>query len=286
MMMILADSCCDLSPELLKKTQARVAPLTITIDDTHYVDDGTVDIPPYLAAMKASKNPVRSACPSPDLYAEDIKAADDDCFIITLSSKLSGSHNAAVLGVQLAEEDMPEKKVHVFDSESASAGETYLALMIHDLIAAGKSFEQIVETVEEKIRSMHTLFVLDSLDNLVKNGRISKTVALLANVLSIRLLMSDDGHGSIKNISKARGIKGALTQMVETCRKHTEGLAAASQRLVISYCNCPERARQVRDMIREKCPAIGEIVMTPTSALSSMYAQRRRRRYRVLIYSV
>ena len=272
MMMILADSCCDLSPELLKKTQARVAPLTITIDDTHYVDDGTVDIPPYLAAMKASKNPVRSACPSPDLYAEDIKAADDDCFIITLSSKLSGSHNAAVLGVQLAEEDMPEKKVHVFDSESASAGETYLALMIHDLIAAGKSFEQIVETVEEKIRSMHTLFVLDSLDNLVKNGRISKTVALLANVLSIRLLMSDDGHGAIKNISKARGIKGALTQMVEPCRKHTEGLAAASQRLVISYCNCPERARQVRDMIREKCPAIGEIVMTPTSALSSMYA--------------
>lgn len=271
-MMILADSCCDLSPELLKKTQARVAPLIITIDDTHYVDDGTVDIPPYLAAMKASKNPVRSACPSPDLYAEDIKAADDDCFIITLSSKLSGSHNAAVLGVQLAEEDMPEKKVHVFDSESASAGETYLALMIHDLIAAGKSFEQIVETVEEKIRSMHTLFVLDSLDNLVKNGRISKTVALLANVLSIRLLMSDDGHGAIKNISKARGIKGALTQMVETCRKHTEGLAAASQRLVISYCNCPERARQVRDMIREKCPAIGEIVMTPTSALSSMYA--------------
>ena len=271
-MTILADSCCDLSPELLKKTQAKIAPLTITIDDTHYVDDGTVDIPPYLAAMKASKNPVRSACPSPDLYAEDIRATEGDCFIVTLSAKLSGSHNAASLGVQLAQEDMPEKKVHVFDSESASAGETYIALMIHDLIAAGKSFEQIVELVEEKIRSMHTLFVLDSLDNLVKNGRISRTVALLANVLSIRLLMSDDGHGAIKNISKARGIKGALTQMVETCRKHTEGLAAASQRLVISYCNCPERARQVRDMIREKCPAIGEIILTPTSALSSMYA--------------
>lgn len=271
-MTILADSCCDLSPELLKKTQAKIAPLTITIDDTHYVDDGTVDIPPYLAAMKASKNPVRSACPSPDLYAEDIRDTEGDCFIVTLSAKLSGSHNAASLGVQLAQEDMPEKKVHVFDSESASAGETYIALMIHDLIAAGKSFEQIVELVEEKIRSMHTLFVLDSLDNLVKNGRISRTVALLANVLSIRLLMSDDGHGAIKNISKARGIKGALGQMVETCRKHTEGLAAASQRLVISYCNCPERARQVRDMIREKCPAIGEIIMTPTSALSSMYA--------------
>ena len=273
-MTILADSCCDLSPELLKKTQAKIAPLTITIDDTHYVDDGTVDIPPYLAAMKASKNPVRSACPSPDLYAEDIRATEGDCFIVTLSAKLSGSHNAASLGVQLAQEDMPEKKVHVFDSESASAGETYIALMIHDLIAAGKSFEQIVELVEEKIRSMHTLFVLDSLDNLVKNGRISRTVALLANVLSIRLLMSDDGHGAIKNISKARGIKGALGQMVETCRKHTEGLAAASQRLVISYCNCPERARQVRDMIRNH--------YDPDLCAFLDVRQRRRHRHRVL----
>ena len=72
--------------------------------------------------------------------------------------------------------------------------------------------------------------------------------------------------------AKARGIKGALAQMVETCKKHTEGLTAGSQRLVLSYCNCLERANQVAAMIREKCPAIGEIVMTPTSALSSMYA--------------
>ena len=272
MMNILVDSCCDLTPDWLKKTQAKVAPLTITIDDTHYVDDGTVDIPSYLAAMKESKHPVRSACPSPDLYAKDMASCEGDCFVVTLSSKLSGSHNAAMIGRDLALEEAPDKKIHVFDSESACSGETYLALMIHDLIDAGKSFNEIVELVEEKIRTLHTLFVLDSLDNLVKNGRISKAVALLANVLSIRLLMSDDGAGSIKNISKARGIKGALTQMVETCRKQTEGLAAASQRLVLSYCNCPERAQQVKAMIREKCPAIGEIVMMPTSALSSMYA--------------
>ena len=114
--------------------------------------------------------------------------------------------------------------------------------------------------------------MLDSLDNLVKNGRVSKAVALIAGVLSIRLVMSDDGHGAIKQVGKARGMKGALTQMVETCRRHTEGLASGSQRLVLSYCNCLERAREVGRMIAEKCPAIGEIVMVPTSALSSMYA--------------
>lgn len=272
MMMILADSCCDLSPELLKRrSQSRA------VDHYHrrYALRGRRHggYPAVSGCDEGQQKPGSLRLPVPGSLRRGHQGGGRRLLHHhAVRQAFRGSHNAAVLGVQLAEEDMPEKKVHVFDSESASAGETYLALMIHDLIAAGKSFEQIVETVEEKIRSMHTLFVLDSLDNLVKNGRISKTVALLANVLSIRLLMSDDGHGAIKNISKARGIKGALTQMVETCRKHTEGLAAASQRLVISYCNCPERARQVRDMIREKCPAIGEIVMTPTSALSSMYA--------------
>ena len=271
-MKILVDSCCDLSNELRARTQAAVAPLTITIDGEDYVDDGTVDIPSYLAKMSASKKTPRSACPSPDTYARDIERAQDACFVVTLSSKLSGSHNAAALGANLAKESCPDKPVHVFDSESASAGETYLALMLRDLIDAGRSFEEIVSAVEDKIRSMHTMFVLDTLDNLVKNGRLNKAIALIAGVLSIRLLLSDDGSGDIKLLGKARGIKGALAQMVDTCRKHTEGLAAGSQRLVLSYCNCLERANQVAAMIREKCPAIGEIVLTPTSALSSMYA--------------
>lgn len=271
-MNILVDSCCDLSDALRAKTQAAIAPLTITIDGEDFVDDGSIDIPPYLAKMSNSKVPPRSACPSPDLYANHIEQAQGSCFVVTLSSKLSGSHNAAMLGAQMALETCPQKQVHVFDSKSASAGETYLALMLRDLIDAGHSFEEIIATVEQKIRSLHTVFVLDTLDNLVKNGRVSKAVALIANVLSIRLLLSDDGNGAIKMLGKARGIKGALAQMVETCRKHTEGLAAGSQRLVLCYCNCRERAENVVSMIREKCPAIGEIVMTPTYGLSSMYA--------------
>ncbi len=219
--------------------------------------------------------------PFPDLYAKDMVSCEGDCYVVTLSSKLSGSHNAAMIGRDFALEEAPDKKIHVFDSESACSGETYLALMIHDLIDAGKSFNEIVELVEEKIRTLHTLFVLDSLDNLVKNGRISKAVALLANVLSIRLLMSDDGAGSIKNISKARGIKGALTQMVETCRKQTEGLAAASQRLVLSYCNCPERAQQVKAMIRERPCHRRNRHDADLRALLDV-CQRRRHRHRVL----
>ena len=271
-MKILVDSCCDTGDRLFENTKLDVAPLVITIDGVSYVDDGSVDIPSYLDAMKRSPNPARSACPSPQLYAEKMASDAEDCFVVTLSSKLSGSYNAAMVGKQLAAETAPDQRVHVFDSESACAGETYLALMLRDLIAAGKPFEEIVAAVEEKIRSLHTLFVLDSLENLVKNGRVSRAIGLIAGVLSIRLVMSDDGTGGIKQLSKARGIRGALSQMVDTVKKHTDGLAAGSQRLVLSYCNCLDRAREVQSMIRERCPAIGEIVLTPTSALSSMYA--------------
>lgn len=271
-MRIIADSCCDYTPELKKETGLTTVPLTITIDGTDYVDDGSVDIVPYLRHIKASPNPARSACPSPDAYAQAILEKPEDSVIITLSSKLSGSYNAAVLGAQEAMEAAPGCRVHVFDSESATAGEAYLLLMVRDLIKAGKPYEEIVALVEEKIRTMHTLFVLESLDSLAKNGRVSKAVARIANVLNIRLLLSDDGEGDIKVLLKGRGHGHALKGMVDTCRKHTELLAKSSVRLVITYCNCLERAENVRQMIREHCPAIGEIVMLPTTALSSLYA--------------
>ena len=269
---LLVDSCCDLSPEQLENMQASVAPLTITIDSKDYIDDGTVEIVPYLNAMKASKSPARSACPSPETYMNDMLKADGDCFVVTLSSRLSGSYNAAMLGREMALEINPNRRIHVFDSKSASAGETQLAMLINELLKAKHSFDEIIEIVNQKIAGMRTLFVLDSLDNLVKNGRIAKTVAAIASVLSIRPVMSDDGSGGIRMLSRGRGIKGALTQMVDAIRRQTEPFSFRSRRLTLSYCNCRERAERLREMIWEKCPAIGEIILTPPSALSSMYA--------------
>ena len=214
-MNIIVDSCCDLSAEMQRNMQAKVAPLTITIDSTEYVDDGSVQIVPYLNAMKASPRPARSACPSPALYMQEMLDNPGDCFVLTLSSKLSGSYNAAMLGRQMALEEEPDKHIHVFDSESACAGETYLAMLLQDLITAGHSFEGIISAMNDKIRGLHTLFVLDSLDNLVKNGRMKKAAAAIANVLSIRPVLSDDGEGGIKLIGKGRGTRGALQQMID-----------------------------------------------------------------------
>ena len=270
---IIVDSSCDLDEALLERIQPAVVPLTLTIGEQDYVDDGGIDIPAFLGAMKSSETRAKSSCPSPALYMEQMLASAGDCYVITLSSRLSGSYNAAVLGREMALEADPGKRIHVFDSQSACAGETYLALLLHDLIGEGLSFEAVITAMNEKIRSLHTVFVLDSLDNLVKNGRMHKAAAFVANILSIKPVLSDDGEGSIKLAGKGRGSRGAIAQMVELCRKQTEAFAAHSQRLTLSYCNCLDRAREVRDAIQAKCPAIGEIFLTPTSGLSSMYAE-------------
>ena len=110
------------------------------------------------------------------------------------------------------------------------------------------------------------------MSNLIKNGRLNKIAGKLASVLSIRPLLSDDGQGEIRMMSMARGMKSALRSLVSQVGEMTRELPDESVRLVLSFCNCPQRAQEVRDSLKAACNAIGEIVMIPTGALSSMYA--------------
>ncbi|MDD3429242.1 MAG: DegV family protein, partial [Oscillospiraceae bacterium] len=121
---IISDSCCDTTSALQKALNLDIASLKINIaEGQQYIDDENLDTQRLLADMKASKAATGTACPSPEEYAEHMRKYKES-FVITLSSKLSGSFNAATIGAQLALEDMPENRVHVLDSESASAGQT------------------------------------------------------------------------------------------------------------------------------------------------------------------
>ena len=192
--------------------------------------------------------------------------------MVTLSGKLSGSYNAACVGREMVLERSPEKKIHIFDSESASAGETLIALMLRDRIDGGHSFEDIVAEMTAFIARMKTRFVLEDLSNLVKNGRISKVAGLLGGMLSLRPIMGDDGHGSIAAIEKVRGTQNAMRRLVELIAEGTREAAASSLTMVPSYCNCPERAMMLKKEFLEKCAALREVILVPTSGLSTVYA--------------
>ena len=269
---LIVDSCCDLTPEMKEAMRARSVPLQVQVlDGGEYWDDGTVDIEALIADMAKSKHGAKSACPSVEAFAAHMREYDS-CFVVTLSSKLSGSFNAACVARDIVQEESPEKRIHVIDSESASAGEVVLAMFIHEQIQSGKSDEEILPLVLEKVASMRTLFVLEDLGNFIKNGRISKVPGLIASVLSLCPVMGDDGHGDIKLVAKARGIANALGKLVEQVEALTAAHPVRSLRLTLAHCNCLKRAEALKQDLLNKCQAIKEIVVVPTGALSTMYA--------------
>lgn len=269
---LIVDSCCDLTSEMRLRLKPDIAPLLVRVLGGHdYIDDGTVDIPALVADMAASKQGANSACPSTEEYAKHMRNYDE-CFVITLSSKLSGSFNAARVAAEMILEEFPEKKIRVFDSESASAGEVQIALFIQEKIEEGLSFEQIIPLTDTYIEKMHTLFVLEDLGNFIKNGRLGKVSGLIASVLSLCPIMGENGHGDIKLVAKARGVQNSLRKLVDIIAEMTCDKASCSIRLVLANCNCPERAAVLKKDLMDKCTALREVIIVPTGALSSMYA--------------
>ena len=267
---IVADSCCELTADMKKRGNIEIAPLTLEVGGESILDDETFDQKYFLKRVAECPECPKSACPSPDYFRKSFLNGAERCYAVTLSAQLSGSYNSAVLGANLAQEENEDLKIHVFNSRSASIGETLIVKKIVECEEAGMSFERVVETVELYISTQHTYFVLENLETLRKNGRLSKTKALVASALKIKPVMGATSEGDIVQLDQARGINKALMKMVDAIVNDAQHVE--NKTLAISHCNCPERARQVRDMIREKCPAIGEIILTPTSALSSMYA--------------
>lgn len=266
---LIADSCCDVTPAMKRLLGLSIASLNITVGEEHYRDDESLNTLALIAKMKACKTPPTTACPTPEEYAA-LMRQERESFVITLSSKLSGSYNAACVGRQLALEENPDLRIHVFDSESAAAGETRIALFLRDLIDAGMDFDSIVKKTTAFIATMKTHFVLEDLSHLVKNGRISKAAGLLGTMLNIRPIMGENGHGEIIPLEKVRGTANAMRRLVEIVASETA--QAAGLTLVLSYCNCLERAQELKKMFLSQCSAIKEVIMVPTNGISTVYA--------------
>lgn len=267
---IIADSCCDIK-KVAGGTPVISVPLRITIDDKTYADDGTLNTIWLINAMRGSKTQPLTACPSPSEYAE-VMSGEDDVFVVTLSSELSGSYQSAIAGAGLKEGN---GRVHVFNSESASAGESRIVDEISSLISRGLSFDEIIRETELFIRDMKTFFVLQSLDNLIKAGRMSKLTGSIATFMQLRPIMSDDGHGNIMLHEKVRGTKNAIAKLAGILADEVKkklGRGDPLRPLAISHCNCPELALELKNLIMEKCPELEEISIAPTGGLSTFYA--------------
>ena len=271
---IVIDSCGELTADQKMDSHFENVALQLDVDDYHILDDETFNQQEFLQKVKESPNCPKSSCPSPDKYIDAFGEDATHIYIVTLSSQLSGSYNSAVLAKQMYEEgqqengDMP-RQIHVFDSRSASIGETLIGMKVQELEEAGESFETVVESVENYIEEMNTFFVLETLETLRKNGRLSNIKAMIVNVLNIKPIMGSTNEGTIQVLGQARGMNKALDSMVQKIIATTKN--CEEKILAISHCNCPKRAEKVKEQI-ENMAKFKKIIILETAGVSSMYA--------------
>lgn len=264
---IVGDSCCDYTTVENKKDTFIQIPLTLDVDGFQIRDDDTFEQIEFLKRVAVSKECPRSACPAPEEYMKAYEQADD-IYVVTLSSELSGSYNSAVLAKNLYEEEHGTKNIHVFNSKSASAGQLLICRFIEALAEAGTPFEEVVERVEKYIEGLHTYFVLETLDFLRKNGRLSRVQAILAGALNIKPVMGSE-NGTIIKLTQVRGMKKAISSMIDYAIEGCEN--KEEKDLVIAHCNCYERAEKAKEEIEKKAQ-FKSITIVDTRGVSSLYA--------------
>ena len=264
---IVCDSCTDLTEEDLKKGCYTLVPLTLLVDGEEIIDDETFDQADFLAKVAASKESVKSACPAPESYMEAYSKADD-IYVVTLSAELSGSYNSAVLGKNLYEEN-GTKNIHVVNSRGAATTQVLIARKLNEYASQGMPFEEVVDKIEEYTTSLRTYFVLETLEVLRKNGRLSRLSATIAGALNIKPVMIGTRDGVIQKAAQARGMKKALAKMVE--HMGSEGRDLTRRQFVISHCNCYERAVYVKELIKKHLHA-EDVDIVDTKGVSSLYA--------------
>ena len=263
---IICDSCGDFTPEMKADPHFRMVPLSLEIGEYRIMDDEHFDQKDFIKKMASSPIGAKTACPSPEAFQKAMEESDaDEVYIVTLSDQLSGTYQAAKIGIDLyteAHEDSP-KKIHLFNSKSASAGECKLCLDIQECKEAGLGFVEVVDIVEKKCNDIVTVFVLESLETLRKNGRLS--------AVNIKPVMGAV-NGTIVKLDQQRGIQKALKRMVQLAVERAGGAEAVKEkRLVITHVNAPERAEQVKeDFLKEG--SFKEIVVTDAAGVATIYA--------------
>lgn len=217
MIRIIIDSACDMPKTKADELKLDFLPLKTIFGDEEFLDGINITHEEFYKKLEDNKvNPTTSQV-SPadyeDIY-EDVKKCGDTGIVITLSSKLSGTYQSA----NIAREDY-EDCIHIIDSETVTLGEQLLILYACQLRDTGLSAVEIVAALEDKKKDIRVVAALDTLEYLQRGGRISKTVAVAGNLLSIKPVIAIE-NGEVSLIAKARGAKNAQTQVTEAIKRY------------------------------------------------------------------
>lgn len=210
---IIVDSTSDLVSEV--KSRVHAVPLTIHFGEEEYVDGVTIDHKTFYEKLVETDVHPSTSQATPAGFAgeyEKAKAVGEEAVVITLSSKLSGTYQSAVIAA------MEYENVYVVDSGSVAIGGGILVELALRLLDEGLGAREIATKLEEEKRRIIIVALVDTLEYLKKGGRISKTVAFAGAVLNIKPVLAVE-DGEIQILGKARGSKQGNNLLVQEIEK-------------------------------------------------------------------
>lgn len=232
-----------------------------------YVDAPGLSVIQMVEDLKVFKGKSGSSCPNVGEWLEAFGDAEY-VFGITITKRLSGSYNAARQAADTYMEEHPGRRVYLFESLSAGPELMMIADKIRQCEAAGDDFDTTISKVLDYHNHTHTIFCLESMNNLAHNGRVPLTVAKLAGVLGIRVIGEARG-GQIVPVHKPRGAKKAMQAMVQTVKER--GFRDGGL-MRIAHCFAEDTVQEFMALIREQF-SHAQFIVEPTTALCSYYAE-------------
>jgi len=243
MVKIVADSCSDLSPELIDKYHIDIIPLDVLIGGTNYLDGITLSTPQLFQLVVESGELPKTAAPSISSFIEHFNTPDEVIYI-SISSKLSASYSNA----HLAKENLGKSNIYIIDSYNLSTGIGLLVIAAAELARQGLAASVIVKKISRLIPTVHTSFVIDTLDFLYKGGRCTALELVVGSLLKIRPIIEVKADGTLGIQKKVNGSrKKALDSLVlDFEHKLTQ---IDTRRVFITHTLCQDDAMYLKERL-------------------------------------
>ena len=262
---IVADSSADLTS--LTGVEFESVPLKIITTEREFCDDSSLEVSEMVSFLYSYKGKSSTSCPNPEDWISAFGDAEN-VFCITITSTLSGCHNAALIAKSIYEEKYPERRVFVLDSLSTGPEMKLIIEKAVELAAAGKSFEEVCEGALEYSKKTALFFLLKSMKNLANNGRVGRISATAAGLLGIRVLGKASDKGDLEPLDKCRGQSVIFKTIISRMKEN----GYCGGRVRIANCRNEEEACILKDAIIGEFPK-AEIEIYPARGLCSFYAE-------------
>lgn len=263
---IVSDSSANLST--ISSLPFDSVPLHIIVGEDDFVDNDSLDLVLYRRTLAEYKGKTSTSCPSMEDWEKAFEGADV-VFCTTISGNISGAYSGASAAAEIYMENNPGKTVYVINSFTTGPELVLIVSKLEELIASGIDHAEIYKEINEYMKKTHLYFVLTSLDNFAKNGRISPLVAKGIGALGLRICGRASDEGTLQPMSKKRGDKKAYQYIIDQMKE----LGYKGGKVIISHTDNIIGADEMKSLIRANFGVFNGFVME-NKGLCSYYAEK------------